>query len=1703
MFKLSNYSLNQKIQVEDKNCSYKRIQSRWNSSQAIIKTVDSAHSYQWLHNEYNLLQQKEISGVLDPKHLVKVRDRWVLVLEDFAGVFLSDFLRHNKTNVQDFLKIAIRLSSACHRLHRQKIVHQNLNTSSILIDEETLDVRITNLNIATKIGHIGRNQSENFRTINPAYISPEQTGKTNYLVDYRTDLYSLGIIFYQLLTEKLPYQALEPLELIHYHLACNPYIPKSIADSLEPPLIAIVMKLLEKNPSNRYQSAWGLMRDLEHCQAEYQQQKQIHNFELGRLDKRSNFVISYRQYGFEEAKNTLTDCLERVYSGAVELVVVRGEFGSGKTSLVQKVVQQKIQHKGFFIRGAFEETETKNPYSGIRKAFNNLVQQLLTLDEESIQQWRERILATLGDRAGAIIDVLPELELIIPSYPQIAKLPAKETENRLNILFAEFVKLFASEQNPLSIFLDDLQWADSASLNLLSSLLERADYQYLLVILADCQDSNLDSDSNSNSVFSDCINFNYLLNRLSETTKNQLTTTEIAIPSLRITEVANLLSDTFECSETEQLLELATLLWKRTQGNPLFIRQLLQILYDENAIWFDFQDLTWKWDLSEIAATPINNSGLLSLFIKHLNKLDETTQKVLEKAVCIGSKFDLPTLVSICQYGKIKKQDVTESLDKALQAGIIFIVREQPAIQYSFFNCRLQQAIYARLPESIKLDRHYAIGEYLLTTTPPEDIESKIFNIVYHLNIARKKVAGEAMKRKVARLNLLAARKAKAAVAYEVAANHLEIALGFLPNSTWKDDYQLIFDTYLEAIELQYLQTQFAAAEYLAKIALNFARNICDRVQIYEQIVRSQIARNQMDLALSTCLLVLSLLDADLPNDEQQKILEQVYFNVDETFISKLEHLPHLTDKQLLAQMKILTASVPPAYIVRPQILPKIVFKAVELSVQYGNSEYSAFAFALYGLLLCNRGEIEKGYKMGQLALRLTKKFVAPESNPKVSFIFNTMIRHWREPNHHTINCLREGIDCGIEVGDVEHACFSAKYYCTYLFFTGEPLTKAQEKAQQQINVIRCFQQTFQLNYASIWQQLNLNLQGLVENPLLLVGDSLNETEIIDSWEQEGNATLLFAFYLAKLILCYNLKEYQLAVEYARKAKQYINAAIGTICFSMYYFYLPLVILARYKQDKDKLLIAVKIAKGYRKKLRTWSKLAPENHLNKYYLLSAEIYRAIGKNNQAAEYYDRAIDSAAQLGYLAEIALAQELAGEFYLSQKRNKIASYYLSDAYDTYNKWQASAKLAILKDRYSSLIKTPSSEKLEIEITDSAVSATAEHSLSTIDFMSMMKASQAISSEIVLDNLFSKMMRIVTENAGAQRSVLLLKQNSSWEIVASASSSPRIEIDTTVIPIEEYRELPLSIVNYIKTTRKTVILPIATQDDLFCEDPYIAGANVQSILACPIIYKDSIQGIIYLENNLFVNAFSNAKSETLQILLSQFSISIENARLYQNLEEHTFVKKSLQQKEILLKEIHHRVKNNLFVASSLLDFQSNYVDNLEVIKILQNSQNRIMSMALIHEHLYGSKDLNKINVAEYVESLLDKLAYSQSSAEKNINLIRDLEPIEINIETANPCGLIVNELVSNALEHGFENRNTGNIWLVLKQDLKGKVTLIVRDDGAGFKEGSNLQNSDSLGLELVCTLVEQLDGEISLDCTEGTTIELTFTELNYESRI
>ncbi len=1516
MLTLLGYQLTEAIHEGVKTVIYRGIKLHSQTS-VIIKTLlaeyPTLEEISRLRHEYKITLPLNILGIAKPIGLENYKHGLALILEDFQGDSLKKLISTQKISILGFLSIARQLAETLHELHQNQIIHKDIKPQNILINPQNWLVKLIDFSIASRLSR------ETPTISNPdllegtlIYMSPEQTGRMNRCLDYRTDFYSLGVTFYEVLTGELPFKTNDPLELVHCHIAKTPVPPHQVNPEIPLAISEIVMKLMAKNAEDRYQSALGLKADIETCFNQLVLDGEITNFVPGEMDKSGQFLIPQKLYGREEEVAELLETFNRVAAGATEMMLVSGYSGIGKTSVVNEVHKPIVRQRGYFISGKFDQFKRNIPYSALIQAFSELMRQLVTESKEKIAVWQSKLLEALGQNGQVIIDVIPEVEWIIGKQPEVVQLAPTESQNRFNRVFQKFIGVFAQKEHPLVLFLDDLQWADLASLKLIELIMTDTASQYLLLIGA-YRDNEVSPTHAT-------------IQTIEKIQQTGAVVNNIILEALSLENILALVNDTLvetvtsphlkqtENIELARVRPLAELVFNKTQGNPFFLTTLLSTLYSDKLLTFDFTEGRWLWDIEQIQGIGITDFNVVELVARNIQKLPETTQKVLKLAACIGNTFNLDNLAVVNEKSLLTTAD---ELWEALQAGLILPLSsdykiplfvdelEQKYLQdkdlrvgYKFLHDRVQQAAYSLIPESERKVTHLKIGQLLLQKTAKFALSENIFDIVNQLNIGVEFVTKELEKEELAKLNLMAGKKALAATAYDAAARYLNVGLQLLPPDSWERKYELTRDLFVETASAEYLNINFERAKQLSDVVLERAKTLLEKVPVYETQIQFYIAQNQMQAAIDTALPVLKLLGVRLPkNPTTLHILLgliRTKLVLSGKRIEDLANLPEMTDSYKLAAMGILMNITSPVFMAKPAMFPLIIFAMLNLGFNYGNCSFSALAYVIYGLLLCGSlGDIESGYQFGQLALQILEKYDAKKLKPIVYVTFNSGIRQWKEPARKSIQPFVETIAVGLEVGDIEYACHNARYYCSYPYLTGEHLESLAQKQAKYLKMLLNFQQEIQINYTQIWSQVVLNLLGgSSTDKCRLVGEMFNEDEKLPIFLNSNNVVCLFHFYCLKAGLLYLFKEYNQSLEQAKLAERYIEGGFGALPLTAHNFYYSLALLALYPHSSKRQKRAyLKKVISNQKKLKKWAFHAPANYQHKYELVEAEKARVSGKDVRAIEYYDRSIKGANKQGYIQEEALAGELAAEFHFSQGREKIGQTYLTDAYYGYVRWGAKAKVKDLEERYpqffSQILKRESTD-IDINRTTTATSTTGG-SASALDLVTVTKASQAISSEIVLDKLLSKLMHITIENVGASKGYLLLSKSGKLVLVAEgAVEKSKVRVLPSV-PVESRPDLPLSIINYVERSQQTVVLNNATVEGLFTNDPYILKTQPKSIFCWPLTHKAKFTGILYLENNLSVGAFTPARLSVLKLLAAQASISLENATLYEELQAYS----------------------------------------------------------------------------------------------------------------------------------------------------------------------------------------------------------------------
>ncbi|MEG4865142.1 MULTISPECIES: trifunctional serine/threonine-protein kinase/ATP-binding protein/sensor histidine kinase [unclassified Microcoleus] len=1524
------YHINEQIYAGNRTLVYRGFRCS-NGQPVAIKMLrnDFPRFNELVHfrNQYIIAKNLEIPGSVKAYSLETYHNHYALVMEDFGGISLSSYLASlaaaskepvEGLPVNEFLPIAIQIANSLDGLYRHHVIHKDLKPANILINPTSKEIKLIDFSIASLLPRETQEiHNPNVLEGTLPYISPEQTGRMNRGIDYRTDFYSLGVTFYELLTGKLPFQTDDPMDLVHCHLAKQP-IPASIVNQNVPLVLSeIVSKLMAKNAEARYQSAIGLKYDLETCLSQWQETGELTNFSIGQRDLCDRFIIPEKLYGRESEVFSLLSAFERVSGGSTEMILVAGFSGIGKTAVVNEVHKPIVRQRGYFIKGKFDQFQRTLPFSAFVQAFRDLMGQMLSETDAKVEQWKSEILAALGDSAQVIVEVIPELERIIGQQAPVPELSGSAGQNRFNLLFEKFIQLFTTKEHPLVIFLDDLQWADSASLKLIQLLMSATEHRYLLLIGA----------YRDNEVFP----AHPLMLTLADIQKTEAKVNTITLAPLDRADVNCLVADTLACS-TALALPLTELVYQKTLGNPFFSTQFLKSLHEDGLIEFNFAARYWQCDIA-IVRTLALTDDVVEFMALQLRKLPTRTQFVLKLAACIGNQFDLATLAIVDENSPV---ETATALWKALQEGLILPVSEvykfyqaegnselvigngkefdQLSIthdqlpKYKFLHDRVQQAAYSLIPDDQKRSTHLKIGQLLLNNTPEVEQEERIFDIVNHLNVGFELITQEAEREQLARLNLVAGKKAKAATAYSGAVEYFKIGRELLRANSWHNQYELTLLLYSEGAEAAFLSGHIEGMQKLVDLVQDRATSLLDKIKVYEVQMQAYMGQNRLLEAVNTGLQVLKLLGVEFPQQPTPSDIGQALSDtaamVKDWRIEDLIDLPQMSEPYKLAAMRLLSSIFAAAYIAAPELLPLTVCKQVNLSVQYGNASVSPFAYANYGLLLCGVvGDIDSGYQFGQLALNLVSKLNAQEIKAKTVVIVNVLIRHWKEHLRETLEPLVSAYSTGMETGDLEYGSYGLLASSYFAYFSGKELAVVEREIARNKDAIHKIKQETALNYLEIYWQATLNMLGKSENPCLLKGEVWDEQIGLPLHQQAKDKVGVAYIYWNKLLLSYWFENYSEAIENTAIAEKYLDVLVGLPFVPLFYFYDSLVQLAVYadasQSEQQGILDRVQ---ANQEKMQKWAHHAPMNYLHKFYLVEAERHRVLGEKIAAIEMYDKAIALAQENEYINEEALASELAAKFYLEWGKEKLAKPYLIDAYYAYAKWGAKAKIDYLEQRYPQLLAPILQQERSRQYPSETIhtSSNSESSLSNtnktligstsswglVDLPTVIKASQALSSEIQLDQLLTTLMQVVVKNAGAQTGALILNEEGNWKINVHCTNRQDCLLQS--IPVEESEVIPLTLINYVKRTKETLVFDNGSTQPRFASDPHIIQQQSKSILCTPILYQGKMMGILYLENNLATGVFTRDRVTLLNILCSQAAISLQNAQLYQQSQEY-----------------------------------------------------------------------------------------------------------------------------------------------------------------------------------------------------------------------
>jgi PAS domain S-box-containing protein len=1414
-----------------------------------------------LRHEYELKDDLDDAWALRPLELVHERGQTVLVLRDPGGEPL-DRLLGPPMEVGRFLRLAVAVSGALGRLHQRGLVHKDIKPNNIVVNSATDQVWLTGFGVASRLPREHRlPEPPEFIAGTLPYMAPEQTGRMNRSIDSRSDLYSLGVTFYEMLTGTLPFAAADPMEWVHCHIARRPAPPDERVAGVPGPLAAIVTKLLAKTAEERYQTAAGLESDLRRCLAEWEVTGRIEPFPLGAHDVPDRLLIPEKLYGRQREIDTLLASFDRVVAnGTPELVLVSGYPGIGKSSVVNELHKVLVPPRGLFASGKFDQYKRDIPYATLAQAFQGLVRPILGQSETELGRWRDCLREALGPNGPLIVNLVPELELVIGKQPPVPDLPPRDAQNRFQLVVRRFLGAFARPEQPLALFLDDLQWLDAATLDLLEHLATHSEVRHLLLIVA-YRDNEVGPS-------------HPLLWMLEAIHNAGARVQEIVLAPLGLDDVGELVANSLHCG-LERAKPLAQLVQEKTGGNPFFAIQFFTALAEEGLLAFDPVVRDWQWNMDRIRAKSYTNN-VVDLMAGKLKRLSSKTQEALKQLACLGNVAPTATLAVV--YGTTKEA-VHAALWEAVQAGLVF----HHETTWIFLHDRIQQAAYSLIPDEQRADVHLYIGRALLAGLRADQITKHLFDIANQFNRGAARLIDRDEKARAATINLRAGRQAKASAAYASACAHLAAGMALLHESDWDSQYELMFSLWLENADCEFLRGKFDEAEQLILELVQRAESKVDKAAVYQLKVQYHFAKSENPQAVDCALTCLRLFGIDLPAhptlEQVQAEHEAAWQTLNGRPIESLIDLPLMSDPELQAVMQVLAVLGPPAYFTDFRLYCLQVCRMANVSMQYGASGAAAPAYGYWGIMLASVfHRYRDADRFAKLACDLVEKhgFIAYRSR-----VYSAMaaVAFWTQPIANVIDFIRTGFRIAIETGDLNFACYGMHGLITSLLLRSDPLDVVWRESEMALDLAR------EAKYGDT-SHVVISQQRFIAT---MQGRTATFSSFSDTWFDEATfeaqltadcMSLTIAWYwILKLKARFLSGDCAEALAAADKAKPLLSATFVLNELLDYFYYTALTVAALYqnasadKQQEWRELLTV-----HQEQLREWTENYPPTFADKHQLVLAEIARLEGRDADAMRLYEQAIQSAREHGFVQNEGVAHELAAGFYLDRGSTTAARVHLENARSCFTRWGAIGKVQQLDRRYPRP-RERSAAPLR--------TATIDTLIERLDVASVVKASQAVSGEIELSKLIETLLRIAIEHAGAERGLLILFRGDEARIAAEATTGRgQVEVTLRQTAVSS-AELPESVLQCAIRTRESVILDDALAPNMFSADEYIRQKCVRSILCLPLVKQARLIGVLYLENNLASHVFTPARISVLELLASQAAVSLENARLYNDLQE------------------------------------------------------------------------------------------------------------------------------------------------------------------------------------------------------------------------
>ena len=1705
--------------------------------------------------EHELLGQLQHPHIITSHECIRIGTRAALVLEDRNAIPLPELLQQRVLSLVDRLGVALQLAQALQAVHAAGIIHGDVRPANILVDPMSLAATLIDFGSAVKTTGQLPSQWSGAADSTLHYLAPEQSGRHSRSIDQRSDLYAFGVVLFELVTGQLPFVAKDDMELMHQHSAKAAPLASQLNPAVPVVLERLITKLLAKDPDARYQRCASLCEDLAYCIRALRAGNLAGDYELATNDFSSRLSRQYHLYGRDDDMRKLRAWILAPSGKAGSVLCLSGEAGIGKSALMHEL--RTTVHGVPFGFGRYDQLTRHVPYKGLIDALKDALRPILALPPAELELWRQRLVAEIAGGGGVLTSIIPELAQIIGEQTEPERLAEAQHRNRFASVIQKLIAWLHPAGAKLVLVLDDVHWCDGATFDLLKTIVSNPQAKGLMVVLAYRQAEVGPSHP--------------LFEYLSSMRHPDVVCEQLALSGLSLVDVQTILSEALK-QRPEACRDLAEMIYDRTQGNPLFVGETLQKLIHEKMIAFDFTRRAWIWDLAKISQLPLSED-VVELIAERLQYVSIGCRSLLQMASCLGATFSLKEL---CLVAPEAVSSVGSRLWEAVEAQLLSpvtgdshllpaldqaVTRDDPALTgwtFRFAHDRVRQASRLGLSEGQAAAYHLIIGQFLVSQVTAASSVALLYAAVAHLNAAKSLLPAAASRRNLATLNGRAGAQALAAVAHQAARNYFSTALELISPINWEDDFALAWEFSLGLLEASHLGRDDAAFDGLHKDLQQRAKTDEQRVRVLTLRLHSYISARDFTAALAVGREALQLFGVNLP---QQPGLVQLLLELLKTkrrigarTIADLRLLPQMSDAQHLRVQQLLMTMTAPVYFIRPNLFPIIVFKMIQLALRHGHSPVSAYAFNVYGVLLCAAfGNIEAGYAFGRFGLELLESMDSRELRGKTVMVFHSSVHHWKEPLREALPEFVRAYQAATAVGDFEYAALSGLGFCAYSYLAGLDLASLEPRFLKYLGALSEMREWSHLPLIKIFAQATANLRRLEEQPYRLEGEFwASSTDDARLTSQQDKTTLCVKNIVA-MQLAYLFGEFELAASCAEKATKDQASIVGTAYLPVFVFYHTLTLIRRAEGSSGaRRRKALRQARRLERRMRRWAMHCPANYQHKLQLMQAEFARVSGRYQQAAQLYEQAASGASLQQYVQDEALAHELAGYFHLAVSSRKASGFYLREAALLYDMWGARGKAAMIRRQYQSLVASPQGhldEVLDQGLARPApVHSTALHQASGLDFdmTTMLKASRAIFSDLEPDKLYRNLMSILIENAGCERGLIVLEDGGAWFVEAAADVNAAEGSTAQHLPLSA-AVMPMSVFHSVLNSKKSLIITDARSDDLFGQDPWVRAKRVRSVLCVPLLRQDAVCGVLYLENNAMSGSFTTAHIDLLNVLASQIAVSIDHAKMYANLEQRvrertselsaSLVKLNSAQADLVQAEkmaalghmvagVAHEINTPLGIGITVASTIRHETKN--IIQAVQKGLRRSELDAFLAGTLGGAQMLERnlslvasqVNQFKRVSVPTGDIGLDYFSPKEAIQTAVDgfklqFAGLTIEIQVDCPDDLIVASfpeawtqivynMLKNAMAHAFKPGQSGAITIALKPD-GGDYAWTFTDNGRGmaaaeldkifepFYTTSRSGSNMGLGLHIVFNLVhQQLKSKIT--CTSQPGVGTTF---------